>query len=387
MFLEKAEMNNSEDLQMTLMLYNIKISNHHYDYNHSLRKLQGDYPEKEKNMRKKVILVTGAAGEIGTALIAKLLSQKVENILALDIRPVDEKLGSQVIQVVGDICDHALLERLISEYEIETIYHLAALLSTRAEFTPEAAHRVNVEGTLGLLQVASEQSDWRGVPVLFIFPSSVAIYGLPDLETKAQFQKVREWEWNYPRTMYGCNKLYCELLGMYYSEYYRQLAVEQPVKLDFRSVRFPGLISAYTVPSGGTSDFGPEMLHAAAKGQPYACFVREDTRIPFMVMPDAVKALIDLASAKAEKLSRRVYNVTSFSLSATEFREMVLKAFPQAEITFKPDLKRQGIVDSWPEDMNDNDARRDWGWQPDYDLERSFNEYLVPNISMRYLKR
>lgn len=335
-------------------------------------------------MRKKVILVTGASGEIGTALIDQLLKQGVKDILSLDIRPLPDFLQSKIVHIVGDICDRALLERLVSEYEIDTIYHLAALLSTRAEFTPEAAHRVNVEGTLGLLQIASDQSDWRGKPVLFIFPSSVAIYGLPDLATKAQFPRVREWEWNYPRTMYGSNKLYCEMLGVYYSKYYRQLAVERPVMVDFRSVRFPGLISAFTVPSGGTSDYGPEMLHAAAQGKPYACFVRADTRIPFMAMPDAITALLKLAAAPAEKLSRRVYNVTSFSLSAGEFRDWVLKAFPDAQITFEPDLRRQAIVDSWPEDMNDNDARRDWGWQPEYNLERSFSEYLVPNITQRY---
>ena len=335
-------------------------------------------------MRKKVILVTGAAGEIGTALIEQLLKQGVTDILSLDIRPLPEPLQSKVIHTIGDICDRALLERLVSEYEIDVIYHLAALLSTRAEFTPEAAHRVNVEGTLGLLQIASDQSDWRGKPVLFIFPSSVAIYGLPDLSTKAQFPRLREWEWNYPRTMYGSNKLYCEMLGVYYSKYYRQLAVERPVMVDFRSVRFPGLISAFTVPSGGTSDYGPEMLHAAAQGKPYACFVRADTRIPFMAMPDAITALLKLAAAPLEKLTRRVYNVTSFSLSAAEFRDWVLEAFPKAEITFAPDLRRQAIVDSWPEDMNDNDARRDWGWQPEYNLERSFREYLVPNITRRY---
>jgi threonine 3-dehydrogenase len=335
-------------------------------------------------MRKKVILVTGAAGEIGTALIEQLLKQGVTDILSLDIRPLPEPLQSKVIHTIGDICDRALLERLVSEYEIDIIYHLAALLSTRAEFTPEAAHRVNVEGTLGLLQIASDQSDWRGKPVLFIFPSSVAIYGLPDLSTKAQFPRLREWEWNYPRTMYGSNKLYCEMLGVYYSQYYRQLAVERPVMVDFRSVRFPGLISAFTVPSGGTSDYGPEMLHAAAQGKPYACFVRADTRIPFMAMPDAITALLKLAAAPLEKLTRRVYNVTSFSLSAAEFRDWVLEAFPKAEITFAPDLRRQAIVDSWPEDMNDNDARRDWGWQPEYNLERSFREYLVPNITRRY---
>jgi nucleoside-diphosphate-sugar epimerase len=243
---------------------------------------------------------------------------------------------------------------------------------------------VNVEGTLNLLRLASEQSQWRGEPVLFLFPSSIAAYGMPNLETKAQYPRVREWEWNYPTTMYGCNKLYCEMLGIYYSQYFRQLAAERPVTLDFRALRFPGLISAFTVPSGGTSDYGPEMLHHAAKGEPYAAFVREDTCIPFMAMPDAVTSLLNLAAAPASALSRRVYNVTSFSLTALEFRDMVLRFFPQAQITFNPDLKRQGIVDSWPAGLNDNDARRDWGWKPAYDLERSFSEYLVPNIRQRY---
>jgi len=184
--------------------------------------------------------------------------------------------------------------------------------------------------------------------------------------------------------MYGCNKLYCEQLGIYFSQHYRQLAADRPVMLDFRCVRFPGLISAYTVPSGGTSDYGPEMLHAAAKDVPYACFVREDVRIPFMAMPDAVKALLGLTAAPSEMLSRRVYNVTSFSLSAAEFRSWVLRSFADAQITYEPDLKRQAIVDSWPADLDDSHARRDWGWQPDYGVERSFSDYLVPNITKRY---
>ncbi len=232
--------------------------------------------------------------------------------------------------------------------------------------------------------MATEQSEWRDQPVKFIFPSSIAAYGMPDLETKINYARVREWEWNYPRTMYGCNKLYCEQLGIYFSMYYRQLAVERPVMLDFRSLRFPGLISAFTVPSGGTSDYGPEMLHAAAKSEPYACFVREDVRIPFMVMPDAVTALLRLTDAPREALSRRVYNVTSFSLSAADFRDWVLKSFPVAQISFEPDVKRQAIVDSWPADLDDSPARRDWGWQPEYSLDRSFTEYLVPNITNRY---
>ncbi len=335
-------------------------------------------------MRKRVILITGSSGEIGEALIQSLAEKGGQPIISLDIRPLPPEVERLVTHIQGDILDKSLIARLVSEYEIDTIYHLAALLSTRSEFTPEAAHRVNVEGTLGLLQVACDQSQWRGHPVLFIFPSSIAAYGIPDLTTKAQFPHVREWEWNYPVTMYGCNKLYCELLGIYYSQHYRQLAVERPVMVDFRSVRFPGLISAFTVPSGGTSDYGPEMLHAAAKGEPYACFVREDTIIPFMAMPDAITALLKLAQAPAEALCRRVYNVTSFSLTAAQFRAEVLKYFPEAEITFEPDLKRNGIVDSWPADLNDNDARRDWGWKPVYDVERAFREYLVPNITRRY---
>ena len=334
-------------------------------------------------MRTKAIMITGAAGEIGHALI-KALSQQNTPLLTLDLAslPVDVQGLSTHIQ--GDILDESLLARLISEYEFESIFHLAALLSTRGEFTPNQAHRVNVEGTLGLLKLAAEQSEWRNKPVKFIFPSSIAVYGLPDLETKTQYARVREWEWNTPRTMYGSNKLYCEMLGIYFSQYFRQLAAEQPVMLDFRAIRFPGLISAFTVPSGGTSDYGPEMLHAAAKGEPYACFVREDVRIPFMAMPDAVNSLLQINNAPSEVISQRIYNVTSFSLSAQEFKNQVQKYFPNAQISFEPDPKRQNIVDSWAADMDDSAARRDWGWQPKYDVEIAFKDYLVPNIKKRY---
>jgi threonine 3-dehydrogenase len=335
-------------------------------------------------MRKRATLITGAVGEIGQALVSNLSEASDQLLLTLDLQPLPDNIAGSVTHIQGDILDKGLLSRLVSEYEINTIYHLAALLSTRSEFTPAAAHHVNVEGTLVLLQLASEQSEWRGTPVKFIFPSSIAAYGMPDLETKTNYARVREWEWNYPRTMYGCNKLYCEQLGIYFSMHYRQLAADRPVMLDFRSLRFPGLISAFTVPSGGTSDYGPEMLHAAAQGEPYACFVRQDVRIPFMAMPDAVTALLRLTEAPAEKLSRRVYNVTSFSLSAADFQDWVLKFFPQAEVTFKPDVKRQAIVDSWPADLDDSAAQRDWNWQPEYDVERSFSEYLVPNIISRY---
>ncbi len=335
-------------------------------------------------MRKKVTLVTGAAGEIGQALIHQLIEQGERQILTFDLQKLPASSNPLVTHIQGDILDKTLLARLVSEYEFEAIYHLAALLSTRSEFSPDMAHRVNVEGTLKLVQLAAEQSEWRGQGVRFIFPSSIAAYGMPDLETKAKVGKVKEWEWNYPTTMYGCNKLYCELLGVYFARHYHQLAIKRPELIDFRSLRFPGLISAFTVPSGGTSDYAPEMLHAAAQGQPYECFVREDARIPFMAMPDAVKALLALEDAPEENLNHRVYNINSFSLTAAEVRALVLEAFPDADITYNPDVQRQGIVDSWPADLDDSAARKDWGWSPDYDVERAFSEYLIPNIRKRY---
>ena len=231
---------------------------------------------------------------MGHGLIERLAAAGGHHIIAMDVRPVDDALKSLCgTTLVGDILDSRLLERLASEYQIRTIFHLAALLSTRAEFTPEAAHRVNVEGTMYLLKLAIEQSRWQGAPVQFLFPSSIAVYGLPSIATKRTAGRVRENEWTSPVTMYGCNKLYCEHLGRYYSHHYRQLAADaEKAGVDFRSIRFPGLISAETVPSGGTSDYAPEMLHAAAQGKPYSCFVREDVKIPFMAMPDAITALL-----------------------------------------------------------------------------------------------
>ena len=335
-------------------------------------------------MRKKVILITGAIGEIGQALIKNLARYSDNELLTLDLQRLPPELDGYSTHIQGDILDKYLMVRLVTEYEFDTVYHLAALLSTRGEFAPELAHQVNVEGTLGLLQIAAEQSQRRGRPVKFIFPSSIAAYGLPDLETKSRDFDVREWDWNQPTTMYGCNKLYCELLGSYYNHNYQQMAESRPVMLDFRAIRFPGLISAFTLPAGGTSDYGPEMLHAAAKGIPYSCFVREDSVIPFMAMPDAITALWEVSQATPEQLTRDVYNVTSFSLTAGEFRDLVLHAFPDAQIDFNPDSKRQGIIDSWPAGLNDKAARRDWGWKPAYDVDRAFNNYLIPNIKQRY---
>jgi threonine 3-dehydrogenase len=338
-------------------------------------------------MRKKVTLITGANGEVGHGLIHQLRSAPgAYPIVVLDVRGLDERMIPLVDTcIVGDILDTALLDMLMSEYEIDTVYHLAALLSTHSEFRPEAAHRVNVQGTVNLLQLAIEQARWRGSPVKFIFPSSVAVYGLPDLATKAVVPPVTEDQFTLPTTMYGCNKLYCEHLGRYYSSYYRQLAATpEPFGVDFRCLRFPGLISATTMPAGGTSDYAPEMLHAAAQGQPYAAFVRPDTIMPFMAMPDGIRALLELAAAPRERLTRSVYNVTSFSLAAAAIAERVRQNFPAAEITWEPSQGRQSIVDSWPAEMDDRAARHDWDWSPNYDTNRAFNEYLIPTIRGQY---
>lgn len=339
-----------------------------------------------KHIRKPGVLVTGANGEMGHGLIARLAENGSHHIIALDVRPLDESLQRLCsAAIVGDILEHRLLERMQSEYEIHCVYHLAALLSTRAEFTPEAAHRVNVEGTLNLLKLAIEQSRWHGQVVKFMFPSSIAVYGLPNVAAKKAAGKVKENDWTFPTTMYGCNKLYCEHLGRYYASHYRQLAADPLTGgIDFRALRFPGLISALTVPSGGTSDYAPEMLHAAAQNKSYSCFVRADVRIPFMAMPDAIHALLRLEAAPREKLTQTVYNIGSFSPSAGEIHRRVLREFPQAEIKFSPDDKRQAIVDSWPEDVDDTAARRDWDWSPEYDEERAFSAYLIPGIKQRY---
>jgi nucleoside-diphosphate-sugar epimerase len=182
--------------------------------------------------------------------------------------------------------------------------------------------------------------------------------------------------------MYGCNKLYCEHLGRYYAHHHRQLLAERTGGgVDFRAVRFPGLISAATIPSGGTSDYAPEMIHAAARTGAYACFVRPDTRIPFMAMPDAVRALIALAHADRTRLTTSVYNVAAFAPSADEIREETLRAFPRADITYHVDDKRQRIVDSWPSNVDDDLARRDWGFAPTFGFHEAFRDYLAPMIS------
>jgi nucleoside-diphosphate-sugar epimerase len=339
-------------------------------------------------MRKPVVLITGAGGEIGHGLIEELARGDRASIVTIDLNPLEPSLARLVQrEFTGSITDVRLLDRILAEFEIDTIYHLAALLSTRSEFTPVTAHQVNVEGTLSLLEFSQREAESHGRPVKFMYPSSIAAYGLPTLDAKKRAGRVAEDAYNTPSTMYGCNKLYCEHLGRYYARFYKQLSAEpQSGRVDFRCVRFPGLISAITVPSGGTSDYAPEMIHAAARAEPYSCFVRPDTRIPFMAMPDGVQALLALALAPRARLTRTAYNLAAFSPTAEEIRSEVLRAFPDAKLSWTQDTRRQGIVDSWPEDVDDSAARADWGFAPKYNFEGAFRDYLIPTIRARYRK-
>jgi threonine 3-dehydrogenase len=335
-------------------------------------------------MTEKLVLVTGACGEIGQALVQGLAKQGGYHIVTADLSPLPESIKDVSVEhAQGDLVYKI---KTFYDHDFEIIFHLAASLSSKAEVSSEDAHRINVEGTMQLLMLAAYRSEKYHKSVKFMFPSSIAAYGMPDLATKRAAGCVKEDEYNLPHTMYGCNKLYCEKLGTYYSKYYGQKHLDEkpPHMLDFRAIRFPGLISAFTLPSGGTSDYGPEMLHAAAQGKPYACFVREDTKISFMAMPDAIKSLLVLVDVPREKLNHQVYNIGAFSLTAGEFRDRAVKAFPGAQITFEPNPRRQGIVDSWPEDVDDSLARADWGWKPDYDADAFFDHYFLPEIQRRY---
>ena len=357
-------------------------------FSESLAQPQGPLGQR----RLPAVFITGAGGEVGHGLVSALSGTHETEIVATDLRELEPSIREQCSSTyLADVCDRDALDRLLSMYQVTEIYHLAAVLSTRAEFSPEVAHQVNVSGTVNILQIAAEQGRMSGKPVKVIFPSSIATYGFASLEEKLAAGSVTEYVHNRPSTMYGCNKLYCEHLGRYYAHSYRQLAKDS-VKgedgnrgvVDFRGIRYPGLISTETVPTGGTSDFVPEMLHAAARGEAYTCFVREDTRIPFMTMPEAIEATMQLANAKRSDLTKIVYNIASFNPSAGDVSDLVKQYFPLAEINFEPDNKRQAIVDSWPVNVSSEAAADDWGFAPRWNLEEAFEDYIVPNIKAKY---
>src|SRR5580658_9634515 len=204
-------------------------------------------------MPKTVVLVTGANGEIGRSLLQTLARSGGYDAVTLDLTPLPDSMRPLVAaSYAGNIMDRYLLDQLAAHHEVDVVFHLAALLSTRSERDPELAHQINVEGTLNVLRTAQSQSSRLGRPARFVFPSSIAVYGLPSVEEKHAVGRVREEQWNVPITMYGCNKLYCEHIGRYSTFYARQLgALSGTTRVDFRALRFPGLLSADTVPTGG----------------------------------------------------------------------------------------------------------------------------------------
>jgi threonine 3-dehydrogenase len=331
-------------------------------------------------------LVTGISGEVGHGLIKKLHSQSYD-VIAADIKEPENVIKEFLAKFYScDISDKPTVDKIFEEQDFDIVFHLASILSTGGEKNPELAAKVNIEGTLNLLEAATTQGLKNKKSIKFIFPSSIAAYGMGNSKFEARNSKVKEEEFLNPITIYGISKLACENLGNYFSKNYKLLDTELDRNnlIDFRCVRFPGLLSPDTIPSGGTSDYGPEMVHAGATGKNYECFVRDESKIPFMAMADAADVLLGLANAPKEKLSRFVYNVHGFSVSAKQIYDMTKRFFPDFTMTYKINEERQKIVDTWPEDVDDSAAKNDWGWEPKYDFEKTFSEYLIPKIKERY---
>lgn len=330
-------------------------------------------------MADRVALVTGAGGEMGHQLVPALV-QRGYDVVTVDLLEPRRSLAERCVEcVTASILDGDRMREVVERYRPERVFHLAAVLSAKAEREPGLAHAVNIEGSLSLLHLCREVAKRDGRTVRFLFPSSIAVYGLPDAQVKRNAGAVCEHEWSIPTGVYGANKLYIEIVGAWTA---RQDAGGPGV--EFRSIRFPGLLSAETLPTSGTSDYGPAMFHAAAEGRPYACFVREDARLPFMTMPDAVEAFLKLSDADGARLKRAVYNIRAFCPSAGEFRDAILRHFPDARVTFDPIAERQALVDTWPGDVDDSAAREDWGLSPRYDFDHAVDDYLVPALRIRY---
>ena len=324
-----------------------------------------------------VTLITGAAGEIGQALLHRLAAGPGDPIVTVDLRPLStagpRRPHREHFQ--GDILDHALWDGLLRRYRPTLIFHLAAILSTRAESVPVLAHQVNADGAARLLAIAADLAT-PDEPIRFVFPSSIAVYGFPSQQAKEAAAPVREDEHLDPATLYGAQKLYVERLGA---------TIERLNDgLDFRAVRLPGLISSDTLPQGGTSDWAPELIHAAARGEPYSCFVNQGARLPFCAMPDAVEGVFRLAFREKASLTRAAYNLGGHSLSAAEIIARVARDFPDLEVRFQLDRGRDRIVAGWPAAVDDTAARRDFGFAPEHDAETLFSRYLIPGIRRRY---
>lgn len=296
------------------------------------------------------ILVTGACGQIGSELVAELQERFGDRkIIPTDIKEPSDMLKRPRNFHYLDVLDQDKLDTIVTRNEVEIIFHMAAILSALGERNPQLAYKVNMQGLMNVLEVARRNQVKR-----VLMPSSIAVFG-PD----APRDKTPNSTPLNPTTMYGVTKVAGEKLLYYYFKKYG---------IDTRSLRYPGIISSETAPGGGTTDFAVDLYVEAVAGKPYTCYIAENTALPFMYMPDAIKALIDLFNADSAKLTSRVYNINSMSLTPADIIVSIKKYIPEFECTFKPDY-RQKIAESWPHSIDDSLARTDWSWEPQYNLD------------------
>lgn len=305
------------------------------------------------------ILVTGAFGQIGSEMVPELRKKYgKENVVAVghSKQPDDETKNSGPFAFV-DVCKKEELEKIVDEYKIDTIYHLAAILSAVGEKNPALAYKVNNTGFYNILEIAKDKKLER-----VMIPSSIAVFGSETPKDNTPNETVLN-----PSTMYGISKVHGELLGEYY---FNKFGV------DVRGVRYPGIISNKTLPGGGTTDYAVEIFYYAVKNKKYTCFLNEESTLPMMYMPDALKAMIELAEADVSKLTHHCnYNVAGMSFSPKELEAEIKKLVPEFSVEYNPDY-RQKIADSWPKSIDDSIARRDWNWKPDYSLEEMTKDML-----------
>ncbi|MFX1302007.1 MAG: NAD-dependent epimerase/dehydratase family protein [Promethearchaeota archaeon] len=310
------------------------------------------------------ILVIGAAGQIGSELVP-FLREKYgnDNVIATGRKtPLPEIIKNTGPVIYLDALEKNTISRVFYEYEIDTVYHMASILSATGEKMPQTAWDINMNGLINILE-ASRKYNIKNI----IWPSSIAAFGPTTPRDNTPNITILQ-----PTTMYGITKVAGELLTEYYYKKY---------KLDIRSMRLPGIISSETLPGGGTTDYAVEIFYEAIKKKQYTCFLREDTVLPMMYMPDCLKCMIDILEADNSKLKRRVYNVTGMSFSAGEIAAEIKKQIPEFQIDYKPDF-RQEIADSWPKSIDDSLAREEWNWNPSYDL-ASMTKDMIEILSKR----
>jgi nucleoside-diphosphate-sugar epimerase len=318
------------------------------------------------NAKTRRMLVTGAVGQIGSELTMALRERYgPQNVIAAGHRtPPGPALRDSGPFERVDVTQKDDLEALVIKHKVQAIYHMAAILSAVGEARPHLCWDVNVNGLYNVLEIARERD------LLVFCPSSIAVFG-PETPTVATPQETVLR----PKTMYGITKVSGELLCAYYA---RRFGV------DVRGVRYPGIISNVTPPGGGTTDYAVEIYYEAIRHGRYECFVREDTVLPMMYMPDCIKATIDLMEADAEKLEHRAeYNVAAMSFSAGELAAEIRRHVPEFVVTYRPDPIKQAIADSWPQTIDDSAARAEWGWQPSYDLAAMTSD-MISELGKRY---